>query len=687
MAFSQQTNSSAWGTAAPIVNGWGTAALPEGWGDPPRREANEPAGSLPWAGLSNPNESVTLVNSAWSSPLRRDDGRTPTVTSGWGGSCPPLSLVRPLPSPAAVHPPQAGRPVSNWDQGPVPPLTPTIATTNTAWGTPAIMTEPISAPDPSLRPVSPNPASTNLINTSNSTRDGPPGSALRVQEHSLGPNSNPYSSSVNPLAAITSTALVSQPTYRPRPPRHNTVPAILLAPGETDPVPAGLTPSENGPAPAAEEARRAGDGLQTPQERVAWLLRVQTKMASHLGVFVKDRALLAAMLSDAAMLRWEVAFTHNSYNSDPRANYEDMEWKGDALLKALFADYLFQRYPYFNNAQYSNLNHGYMSSQRQSKLAESLGFRDLVRTRSIGQVSDKILTDVFESVVGAMQEIILMVAGQFIPPALNTILTPYGMSMTVAWDYIHYIFDGLEIDLSFAEGPPRTLFQQMFPKPQMGYPSPENRTSGDVSVTTVFLNGHQLNYIRQFGINNVPVVTGEQLYPVATGTGYSREEADEEAFRNALVVAKERWGISPAWAADARAEMEISNHSELSSKVPGVVARLKQEGYLPRFRFVTPAKTKARDRAGQGASSDVVVQLTGYYEAPPVNPGDPPMLVPAILGSQSGGLSGDRFNLVMKASLMDHYARNGSVGGGRTGQAAVQAGIQPKIAGASIRPL
>lgn len=112
---------------------------------------------------------------------------------------------------------------------------------------------------------------------------------------------------------------------------------------------------------------------------------------------------------DKAIAIWIKGFTHLSYN--PENNYEMLSYFGDRVLKIIFADYLIERYPDFNQGNFTNLEIIYMASKGTDKgrivFSKSLHLNKYIRIRDFASkyVGNKVIGDVFTSFFGCVRMI------------------------------------------------------------------------------------------------------------------------------------------------------------------------------------------------------------------------------------------------------------------------------------------
>lgn len=109
---------------------------------------------------------------------------------------------------------------------------------------------------------------------------------------------------------------------------------------------------------------------------------------------------------DKQLLR--TAFTHTSYANERHcANYERLEYLGDALLDFLVAEYLYKNNPNMEEGEMTTLRARLVSKPALKQIAEDLKMGDLVLLGEGGEKTgerknDKILSSLLESLIAAV---------------------------------------------------------------------------------------------------------------------------------------------------------------------------------------------------------------------------------------------------------------------------------------------
>ena len=139
------------------------------------------------------------------------------------------------------------------------------------------------------------------------------------------------------------------------------------------------------------------------------------------------------------MLVFQRAFQNPSFDST--FNYEDLEFLGDASLKAFIPWYFFQRFPQIACSKdvsiMSQLNNKYRSKDTFSQLGERLDLWPYIKYSPTSKVNRiNLLEDVFEAFVGALHKIVDDRYG-------------FGVGFVVVSKVLKPIFDDLKIDLTY----------------------------------------------------------------------------------------------------------------------------------------------------------------------------------------------------------------------------------------------
>lgn len=108
---------------------------------------------------------------------------------------------------------------------------------------------------------------------------------------------------------------------------------------------------------------------------------------------------------------YDQALTHSSYSYENKLsslnNYERLEYLGDAVLKLVVSEYLFERFPHYREGELTKIRAVVVSDARLAELAQSLHLGDYIifgssEARSGGSKKKSNLACAFEALLGAM---------------------------------------------------------------------------------------------------------------------------------------------------------------------------------------------------------------------------------------------------------------------------------------------
>jgi ribonuclease-3 len=202
------------------------------------------------------------------------------------------------------------------------------------------------------------------------------------------------------------------------------------------------------------------------------------------------------------------AFTHRSYINENRElqteHNERLEFLGDAVLELVTTEYLYSKYPDKPEGDLTAYRSALVNTQTLSKTAKLLGFNEHLllskgESKDTGRARQYILADTFEAVIGA----IYLDQG-------------YGAAKKFIAENIFGLLDeiiekGLWIDA-------KSMFQE----------KSQERVSVTPQYKTEAEEGPDHN--KQF---TVAVYLGKEN--VAKGSGKSKQEAEQDAARKALM--------------------------------------------------------------------------------------------------------------------------------------------------------
>ena len=320
----------------------------------------------------------------------------------------------------------------------------------------------------------------------------------------------------------------------------------------------------------------------TPKQ-TQWLQQLQSFLNVLLTPITKDQAERNLFIGAKAMPIWAAAFTHETYAPAPEDNYEDLEYEGDAILKAVFPKYLRRRFPYLHKGEYTELNAAYMSKIMQAQLARQMGLSQYIRVTGIDRAILNLETDVFESFFGALETVADSISD--------------GLGYAKCYNMIVHIFKDIEIDESKGRGSAKTQVQQMFSRFDLNKPREtiDDRDIHNIKFTVTLEHQH-VDFLRSYGVDI-------RNPNIGYGQAPTKKEAEFEAYTQALKLLAS-YGIDTRWAEEAKNIRDFSEPSVMKY-VQQASERLRRDGFATMYFFI-PRKTVT----AKGA----IVQLVGVRD-------------------------------------------------------------------------
>lgn len=206
------------------------------------------------------------------------------------------------------------------------------------------------------------------------------------------------------------------------------------------------------------------------------------------------------------------AFIHRSYlNENPEFGLfhnERLEFLGDAVLELVVTEYLFQKYPQKPEGELTNWRAALVNAKMLSQIAQDLGFNGFLllsrgEAKELGKARQYILANAFESFVGSLY-------------------LDQGYDVCRKFINKHLIKELAHIIETQAFKDAKSLFQE--------------QAQEKAGVTPVYkvLKESGPDHAKNFVIG---VFLKDEL--VGQGNGFSKQEAEERAARNALEI--KRW--------------------------------------------------------------------------------------------------------------------------------------------------
>lgn len=108
-------------------------------------------------------------------------------------------------------------------------------------------------------------------------------------------------------------------------------------------------------------------------------------------------------------LLYEIAFTHSSYSTTYELdyNYERLEFLGDSVLSLIVSEYLYRKYPHYEEGKLTKLRANYVCQNALVYYSHELGLDKYLKIDSTDITLTKneiisITADIFESFLGAI---------------------------------------------------------------------------------------------------------------------------------------------------------------------------------------------------------------------------------------------------------------------------------------------
>jgi ribonuclease III len=204
------------------------------------------------------------------------------------------------------------------------------------------------------------------------------------------------------------------------------------------------------------------------------------------------------------------AFCHRSYlNENPKfylPHNERLEFLGDAVLELIVTEYLYKKYPEKNEGELTNWRAALVNAKILGDLARELEFNDFLllskgEQKETGKARQYILANTFEALIGAI-----------------------------------YLDQGYDTAKDFVE---KNLIEKKLPEIiEKGlFKDPKTRFQEEAQERTKITPTYKV--LEEWGPDHakhfiVGVFLGEEL--VAKGEGSSKQEAEEDAAKNALKI-------------------------------------------------------------------------------------------------------------------------------------------------------
>lgn len=300
----------------------------------------------------------------------------------------------------------------------------------------------------------------------------------------------------------------------------------------------------------------------------SWKTRVSERVADVVGMCFPDNPDLAAkFLAPEHRATWYKSLVYETF--DINDNYEELEYLGDRILKAVFPAVMFAKHPELTNSQLSNLDMFFMSKARQGQMAtDLLEITQYILAATHGQEQDtsNLAVDVFESFFGALWTVGDKVA--------------FGLGYVACYNLLAILFEGEEIQEEINGSKKTQVVQRL---QQCGFkPMSSRESSPTLGVYTV-----ELSFDRQT-ISDASKYLRVTLSPAAIRAGpASKHQATDKAYALALAE-MDRAGLTAEVASERARQRQVSGIDR--HLVEAAEAAARGQGY-PYLSFLAPKKS------------------------------------------------------------------------------------------------
>ncbi len=317
------------------------------------------------------------------------------------------------------------------------------------------------------------------------------------------------------------------------------------------------------------------------EDLVPRILPLNSKMGKKKTAnILKMRSIIA---SDEAMEIWVPAFTHPTFDPKIDQNFEVYEYIGDKMLSYALGVYMKKKFPYANQDHLNNFDTSFTSRKPLAYISKKTKLIDHVRTIE-KLTDDKEISDIFESVVGAISKI----GDELIGP---------GVGFIIAYNYITSIYNWYDDELGMEKGETSYVNQVM----QGYYDSLGWKKIGQSNVLfedwnnetktlTVYLTPEAITMLTKMGNppEKVFLYQGKKRAILATAPGPTRKKATDGLYRIALRNLQTIYKISPRETKilniqlffDGLFKNKTLSKKESASAYTNIIKRMKRDGYL-----------------------------------------------------------------------------------------------------------
>jgi ribonuclease III len=207
----------------------------------------------------------------------------------------------------------------------------------------------------------------------------------------------------------------------------------------------------------------------------------------------------------------EQAFIHRSFiNENPKSSFrhnERLEFLGDAVLELVVTEYLYTKYPHQNEGDLTAYRSALVNAVTLGGIATALGFNDLIRlskgeAKDVHRARSSILADAYEAVVGALY-------------------------LSIGYDAAHAFISSTVLIKT------EEIIRKGLHKDAKSFVQEKSQEIYSVTPTYTVLSEEGPDHDKFF---TIAIFFGQEK--VAEGRGKSKQEAETDAARNALIEKK-----------------------------------------------------------------------------------------------------------------------------------------------------
>jgi dsRNA-specific ribonuclease len=290
---------------------------------------------------------------------------------------------------------------------------------------------------------------------------------------------------------------------------------------------------------------------------------LREKLNSTIGVTLRPEDAAIIFDEQSMMNYWVPAFTHRSVDNDE--NYELLEAYGDTVLDMCLAVYARKTFGDENlsEAILNDLKDQYMSEDFQSAMFHGLGLGDYIRMDKALQLNKKMEEDVFESMFGALNNVV-------------DDRIQFGLGYTYCFNLFRHLFTNVQINLSTVKKNEITQLKELLealyqPEPDYKFEAVDDRSKGKVKI----------------------VVRDKAGTKIGEGYGEENKQAKLNAAKSALTHIYNTMGLTLELAQKRKFQDEAKNQPELArqiTRLEGALTLLNQRAQRENRQMIVDYK-------------------------------------------------------------------------------------------------